>query len=190
MKKLFTMLFVAGIATGAFAASTNADETVLIQQTETAKVAVAFTAAPKGTVVVKISDSEDRLILRDRINQEGTFAKKYDLNQLPKGTYSIQVLNDSGVISSAMVENFKEETPEVYSRVSKMDENAYRLVVSNLKAQAVEVMIYDGNEIIHTELIDNPQGLHKIYKIEKPGKDGISFKVKTASGFEKFVSTL
>jgi hypothetical protein len=94
------------------------------------------------------------------------------------------------VISSASVENFNEVKPEVFSRVSLMDENTYRLLVSSLDAQAVEVIIYDGDKMIHTEMIDNPQGLHKIYKIERAGKDGISFKVKTASGFEKFVSML
>lgn len=190
MKNLFTMLFVAGIATGAFAADTKADETVQITQIEISKVAVAFTAAPKGTVIVKISDSQDRLIMRDRINQEGTFAKKYDLRELPAGTYSIQVSDQSGLISSASVDNFVEVQPEVFSRVSVLEDNTYRLVVSSLGAQAVEVVIYDGNNIIYTEMIDNPQGLHKIYKIEQAGEDGISFKVKTASGFQKFVSVL
>jgi hypothetical protein len=63
-------------------------------------------------------------------------------------------------------------------------------LVSSLDSKEVEVMIFDGDKMIHSEMIDNPQGLHKIYKIEQAGKDGISFKVKTASGFEKFVSTL
>ncbi len=190
MKNLFTMLFVAGIATGAFAAGTKADETVQITKPEAAKVAVAFTEAPKGTVIVKISDSQDRLIMRDRINQTEAFEKKYDLKELPRGTYSIQVSDQSGIISSTSVENFKEVKPEVYSRVSKMDDNSYRLLVSNLEAKAVEVMIYDGEKMIHSEMINNPQGLHKIYKIEQAGKDGISFKVKTASGFESYVSML
>jgi len=190
MKNLFTMLFVAGIATGAFAAGTDADETVKIKQTETAKVAVAFTEAPKGTVIVKISDDQDRLIMRDRINQTEAFAKKYDLKDLPRGTYLIQVIDQSGMISSASFENFKEVDPEVFSRVSKIEGNSYRLLVSNLDSKEVEVMIYDGEKMIHTEKIENPQGLHKIYTIENPGKEGISFKVKTASGFEKFVSTL
>ncbi len=190
MKNLFTMLFVAGIATGAFAAGTDADETVQIKQTETSKVAVAFSEAPKGTVIVKISDDQDRLIMRDRISQTEAFAKKYDLKDLPKGTYSIEVLDQSGVISSASVENFTEVKPEVFSRVSKMNDNSYRLLVSNLKSNEVEVLIYDGDKMIHSEMIDNPQGLHKIYTIQKAGKDGISFKVKTASGFESFVSTL
>jgi hypothetical protein len=190
MKKLFTMLFVAGIATGTFAAGTKADESVQIKKTETAKVAVAFSEAPKGTVIVKISDDQDRLIMRDRINQSEAFAKNYDLKDLPRGTYSIQVIDHSGIISSASVQNFSTIRPEVFSRVSKMKENSYRLLVSSLDAQAVEVVIYDGDKIIHTEMIDNPQGLHKVYTIEKAGKEGISFKVKTASGFEKFVSML
>jgi hypothetical protein len=190
MKNLFTMLLVAGIATGAFAAGTEADETVQIKKTESAKVAVSFTEAPKGTVIVRILDAQDHLIMRDRIIQTEAFAKNYDLKELPRGTYSIQVLDERGVVSSASVENFIEVKPEVFSRVSKMGNNSYRLLVSNLEAQAVEVVIYDGDQVIHTEMIDNPQGLHKIYTIQQAGRDGISFKVKTASGFEKFVSSL
>lgn len=183
------MLFVAGIATGAFAAeSIKADETVQIKKTETAKVAVTFTEAPTGTVIVKISDSQDRLIMRDRISQSEAFVKNYDLERLPEGTYSIEVLDQSGLISTASVENFMTVKPEVFSRVARMDNNSYRLLVSSLDAQEVEVVIYDGDKVIYTEMIDNPQGLHKIYNIKKAGNDGISFKVKTASGFEKYVS--
>ena len=38
-------------------------------------------------------------------------------------------------------------------------------------------------------MIDNPQGLHKIYTIDNPGTpEGISCKVTTASGFEAYVA--
>ena len=85
MKKLLSTLFVAGIATAAFA--NNDVKSVEIRQTETAKVAVAFHAVPQGTVIVKITDDQDRLILRDRITKTEAFAKKYDLNALPEGIY-------------------------------------------------------------------------------------------------------
>jgi hypothetical protein len=63
------------------------------------------------------------------------------------------------------------------------------LLVSNLKAKEVTVQIFDGDKLIYTEMIDNPQGLHKIYKIDQPGTpEGISFKVTTASGFEAYAA--
>ncbi|MEN2283298.1 hypothetical protein AAGF08_14230 [Algoriphagus sp. SE2] len=186
MKKLFTLLFAAGIATGAFAA--DQDKTVVIRQTEAKKVAVSYSAVPNGTVVVKITDADDRLVMRDKINKEEAFAKKYDLNALPEGTYSVEVLDESGVLRTATFDTFVAEAPAVFSRVSKMGENKYRLLVSNLDAKEVLVSIYDGDNVIHTERIDNPQGLHKIYDITQPSGN-ISFKVSTASGFESFVSS-
>src|SRR5690606_9930875 len=141
MKKLFTLLFVAGIAAGAFAKSEGA--AVLIRQTETTKVAVSFNEAPQGTVIVKITDSEDRLILRDRITKDAAFAKKYDLKALPQGNYSVEVMDESGVLRTASFSNFVVETPAVFSRVSPMGDNKYRLLVSNLDAKDIEVMIYD-----------------------------------------------
>ena len=99
MKKLFYTLFVAGIAAGAFAQ--NEGKSVQIRQTETAKVAVAFNAVPQGIVIVKITDNQDRLIMRDRITKTEAFAKKYDLNALPEGNYEVEVMDQSGVLRSA-----------------------------------------------------------------------------------------
>ncbi|MDR7131218.1 hypothetical protein J2X69_003578 [Algoriphagus sp. 4150] len=188
MKKLFTLLFVAGIAAGAFAKSEGT--AVQIRQTETTKVSVAFNEAPHGTVIVKITDSQDRLILRDKINKTEAFAKKYDLKALPEGNYSVEVMDETGVLRTASFNNFVAKTPAVFSRVSPMGDNKYRLLVSNLEAKDIEVMIYDGDKLIHSEKIDNPQGLHKIYTIDKVSGAGINFKVKTASGFEGYVTSL
>lgn len=99
MRKLFSTLFVAGIAAGAFANTEG--KSVEIRQTETAKVAVAFNAVPQGTVIVKITDDQDRLILRDRITKTEAFAKKYDLNALPEGMYEVEVTDQSGVLRTA-----------------------------------------------------------------------------------------
>ncbi|MDF2158829.1 hypothetical protein [Algoriphagus sp. CAU 1675] len=187
MKKLFTMLFVAGLSTGAFAA--GAENSIEIRQTEPAKVMVAVSEAPKGALIVKITDGDDRLVLRDKITKEEAFAKRYDLSALAKGTYSVEVLDESGVLRSATLENYIIEKPSVYSRVSKIEENKYRLLVSNLKAKDVTVSIYDGDKLIHSEKVENPQGLHKVYSIEKPGAN-ISFRVTTAGGFNKYLSAL
>lgn len=186
MKKLFSLLFAAGIATGAFA--TDQDKVVNIRQTEAKKVAVTYAAVPQGTVIVKITDSQDRLVMRDKINKEEAFAKRYDLNALPEGTYEVEVLDESGVIRTASFDTFVAETPEVFSRVTKMGENKYRLLVSNLEAKEVSVSIFDGDQLIHSERIDNPQGLHKIYDIDKPNGN-ITFKVSTDGGFESYVTS-
>ena len=189
MKKVFLTLFVAVIAAGAFA--NNEGKSVEIRQTETAKVAVAFHAVPQGTVIVKITDDQDRLILRDRITATESFAKQYDLNALPQGMYEVEVTDQSGVLRTASFDTHPAViAPAVFSRVSDMGENKYRLLVSSLDSKEVEVSIYDGGKLIHTEKIDNPQGLHKIYTIVRPGSEGISFKVKTASGFESYVTSL
>jgi len=180
------MLFAAGIATGAFA--TDQDNVVRIRQTEAKKVAVSYSATSNGPVIVKITDSEERLVMRDKINKEGAFVKRYDLNALPEGTYQVEVIDESGVIRTESFDTFVAEVPAVFSRVSKLGDTKYRLLVSNLKSKEVLVTIYDDEHLIHTERIDNPQGLHKVYDISKPSGI-ITFKVSTASGFESYVSS-
>ncbi|WP_144604185.1 hypothetical protein [Algoriphagus algorifonticola] len=187
MKSLMTMLFVAGMVTGAFAA--GSEKTVEIRQSEPSKVTVAVSEAPLGTVIVKIMDSDNRLVLRDRIVKDEAFAKRYDLTALPKGTYSVEVLDQSGVLRTATFENFIAETPSVYSRVTKVEANKYRLLVSNLDAKEITVSIFDGDKLIHSERVENPQGLHKLYTIQNVGTD-IRFKVSTDNGFDKYMSAL
>ena len=188
MKKMMTMLFVAGIATGAYAY--NDEKTVEIRQTEPAKVTVSVGSAPEGTMTVRITDSEDRLVLRDRITKTEAFAKRYDLNALPVGDYSIEVSDAKGTLRTATFNTEEKIAPAVFSRVTQMGQNQYRLLVSSLEAKEVTLQIYDGDKLIHTELIDNPQGLHKIFTIANPGfPDSISFRVSTASGFEAYAAT-
>ena len=187
MKKLFTLLFAAGIATGAFAK--NDDKAVEIRQTEPAKVLVAVPSAPNGVMTVRITDSQDRLVLRDRITKTEAFAKKYDLHALPAGEYSVEVSDINGTLRTATFSTVEKVKPVVYSRVTEMGDNQYRLLVSSLEAKDVTVQIFDGGELIHSEVIDNPQGLHKIFKISKPSSpNGISFKVSTSSGFSAYVA--
>lgn len=181
------MLFVAGIATGAFAK--NDEKAVEIRQTEPAKVMIAVPSAPEGIMTVKITDAEDRLVLRDRISKTEAFAKRYDLNALPVGTYSIEVSDANGTLRTATFNTEAVVKPVVYTRVTEMGNDQYRLLVSNLDAKDVTVQIYDGDKLIHTEAIDNPQGLHKIYTISKPNfPEAISFKVTTANGFSAYAS--
>ncbi len=183
-----TMLFVAGIASGAFAY--NDERTVEIRQTEPTKVTVAMVEAPLGPLTVKITDSQNKLILRDRISKTEAFAKRYDLNALPVGKYSIEVSDVNGTLRTASVNTEVKTKPEVFSKVTEVGENQYKLVVANLTGQEVTIQIYDGDKIIHTEVVDNPQGLHKVYTINKPSfPDAISFKVSNSNGFTAYVAT-
>jgi hypothetical protein len=185
MKKLFTMLFVAGIATGAFAY--NDEKSVEIRQTESTKVSVSFRDVPQGIVIVKITDENNQLVLRDRISKTEAFAKRYDLTALPAGSYSVEVADQNGVLRTATFTTEVSVAPSIYSRVSKVADNKYRLMVSSMQAKEVTVYIYDGEKLIHSEVVENPQGLHKIYSISKPGAN-ISFRVASENGFDKFLS--
>ena len=187
MKKLFILLFVAGMATAAIA---NTENQVEIRQTETSKVVVTVPASPQGGVTVRILDGDKRLVLRDRINATEAFAKRYDLASLPKGEYSIEVSDAQGTLRTATFSTLEKEPKAVFSRVTPLGQNQFRLLVANLDANAVTVQIFDGNQLIHTELVDNPQGLHKIYTITKPGfPDAISFRVSSSNGFSSFVAS-
>ena len=150
MKKLFLLLFVAGMATAAIANTEN--PSVEIRQTETSKVVVTVPASPQGGVIVRILDGDKRLVLRDRINATEAFSKRYDLAELPKGDYSIEVSDAQGTLRTATFSTLEKEPRTVFSKVTPLGQNQFRLLVANLDAKAVTVQIFDGNQLIHTEM--------------------------------------
>jgi hypothetical protein len=188
MKKLMTMLFVAGFASGAFAYMD--EKNVEIRQTEPTKVTVRVAEAPQGTVFVKIKDAENQLVLRDRISNAEAFTKRYDLRELPVGQYIIEVSDSKGTLRTATLNTEVKAKSEVFSRITDLGDNQYRLLVANLGAQEITVQIFDGQKLIHTELVENPLGLHKVYTIKGAGfPDSISFKVSTSNGFSTYVAS-
>lgn len=185
MKHFVFLLFLSVIATGSFA--TEKSQTVEIIQTDLAKVIVAVNEAPLGAIIVKIKDESNRLILRDRINQTEAFAKRYDLNSLPKGTYSIEVTDHEGILRKLQIQNFEPIKETVYSSVAKLGVAKYKLLVSSLESAPFSVAIYDGDKLIHSEQVADAKNLHKIYTIKNP-TGAISFRVTSADGFDKYVS--
>lgn len=185
MKNLFTLLLTAGIAVGALAQESSH---VQIRQIETSKVAIAMNEVPAGPMIVKIKNEAGDLILRDRIAKSEKFIKTYDLSQIAEGNFDIEVMGQDGTMATTSVSNFVVEKPAVFGRVSKMENNTYRLLVSSMEARDVKVLIYDGGKLIHTETVDNPQGLHKIFKVERESAAGVSFKVETASGYQGYIT--
>ena len=185
MKKFFVLLLTAGIAGGAFAQEATK---VSIKQIGSSKVAVASTSEAQGSMIVRIMDQDGDLIFRDRIAKRDGFKKVYDLSQIEEGQFDVEVSGQNVEFATANVSNFAEPKPVVYSRVSQLEDNTYRLLVSAPEEEEIKVLIYDGGKLIHTEMVLNPQGLHKIFKVERASENGVSFKVETASGFEGYVS--
>ena len=118
------------------------------------------------------------------------FAKRYDLDFLPVGTYSIEVSDINGTLRTATVNTEVKTKPEVFSRVIALGDKQYRLLVANLLGQEITVQIFEGDKLIHTDLVDNPQDLHKVNTINKPDfLEAISFKVSSPNGLSAFVAS-
>jgi len=186
MKKFLVLLLTAGIAGGAFAQ----DATKLsIKKVGINKVAVASADEAEGSMIVRIMDQNGDLIYRDRIAEHDGYKKIYDLSQIEEGKFDIQVTGQSGEFTSATVSNYIETEPLVYSRVSQLEDNTFKLLISaHQEEEEIKVLIFDGGRLIHSEMVLDPQGLHKVYKVERPSGEGITFKVETASGFEEYVT--
>ncbi|MDN3204930.1 hypothetical protein [Algoriphagus sediminis] len=176
MKNLITLLLTLGIVTGAMAT-----EKIHIQKTADDKVIVALNEPASETLQIKMSNKDGEVVLRDRIVKGQTFAAKLNLEPLPYGTYNVEIIGDNGIVKNSKVNFTDSSQRDIYSRVTKIDENSFRLLVSTLTASNVKVSIYDQDKLIHSETVSNPQGLHKIYTVEGPSDSGVSFKVESLS---------
>lgn len=183
MKKLILSLLTTGLVFGAFA-----QDGILIKKVNTSQVAILVENAEDEVMTLKVTNDEGRQILRDRIISNEKFGQIYDLSALPEGIYSFRVNGRKSTVASASFQNYEISVPEVVSRLSKVGDNSFRLRLSSLEAEDIIVKIFDRGELIHTEKVNNAQGLHKIYKVKSASPEEVSFKVETSTGYSTYIT--
>ena len=99
MKKLFTILGIIALSfalsTTSFAKGTEL-QVAFLQQTSDQMIIVSF--MNDANTELSIKDEKGNEIYSENVNKNGVFSKRYDLSNLDRGTYSIEV--DKGDYSS------------------------------------------------------------------------------------------
>lgn len=189
-----TMILATGVSVSAMANSTGsakpAKASVSLRQVDENKIQLVSALKEAGTLTVKIFDENKFLVQKDRIVAENAFSKNYDFSKLKPGIYSLEVW-ESNVVIDQMVLDLTEvvEAPVVYSRLDKMEDNKYKLLVNALLPSDLSIMVFENDKLVYEEKIDDSIGFQKLYKFQNvyPGAR-VEFYVRSSDGFSELLA--
>lgn len=190
--KLFIALLIAfGLSVSVIAKTSGSDESMVsLRKVDANKVQLLYGSVPDGTVMVKIFDEAKTLVQKDRILNKAAFSKYYDFSEIKPGKYMVKVYDNSGEVDHLDLDLSVETTaPLVYSKIEKMEGNKYKVLVNALLASDISLFIYENDQLIHEEKLENSKGFQKLYAL-KNAKVGskLEFFVKTDNGFSEMIA--
>lgn len=193
--RLFIALLIAfGVSGSAIAKTQDSVEstkaTVSLRKVDTNKVQLLYGSVPDGTVMVKIFDETKTLVQRDIILNKAAFSKYYDFSKIKPGKYQVAVFDKSGKVDHLDLDLSKEATaPVIYSKIEKMDGNKYKVLVNALLASNISLLIYEDDQLIHEEKLENSKGFQKLYAFKNARVGSkLEFIVKTDHGFSEMIA--
>ena len=131
-------------------------------------------------VRIRIYDSENHLLLSEKVeNQEG-FMKSYDFSNLSDGIYTINIQSPSGIVSKEVYHKYQRNDID-FSVERDPDNKSFRLVVRGVKKDPVFVDIMDdANVKIFEDTIDVGKSFSRTYRFKGKVPENISFRVSSA----------
>ncbi|WP_194777959.1 hypothetical protein [Pararhodonellum marinum] len=166
------------------------EDSVVLQQVKPGNVKLVYREVPNGPVYVKITDQDNKTLVKDRIQMENPFSKNYNMEYLKPGLYHVEVKNNNGLMETYDLDmRPAKEEPVVYSKVEMVGDRKFKLVVNAVAASNLIIRIYDKNELIHQEVVEDVKGVQKLYTIQGIRQMGnIVFQVSNDQGFDQYLS--
>jgi len=166
---------------------------VSIRKVDENKIQLRYAINPEGPVTVKIYDENQTLVQKDRIVAKNPFAKYYDFSQVSPGNYNVEVSGANHLVEHLAI-NMGSVTaaasPMVYSKLEKVENNSYKLLVNSLLPADMSIMVFENDRLIYEENVDNVKGFQKLYKLSGISPTAkVEFFVKTNDGFSKLMAT-
>ncbi|AFL83207.1 hypothetical protein Belba_0550 [Belliella baltica DSM 15883] len=192
MRLMTAMILAMSISVTAFAKQNTLEGTVKLKKVADSKVQLIYGMVPSGAITVKIYDDFNTLLHTDRILSKKEFSKAYDFSKLAEGKYQIGVFNNSGEIDHLELNlgTDRKVEPVVFSKLEKVENNQYKLLVNSLLPSNMTVLIYENNQLVHEEELFNSKGFQKTYIFNHSRSNSkIEFFVKSDNGFSKLLAT-
>jgi hypothetical protein len=189
-----TMILAASVSMSAMANETGTEKPakpLTLRKVDESKVQLVYGLNQAKTVTVKIFDENNFLVQKDKIISENAFAKYYDFSKLKAGVYSMAVY-ENDIIMDKLEMNLNETvtSPLVYTKLEKIEENSYKLLVNALLPSDLSVLIFENDKLVHEEKVDNSIGFQKLYRFERGNPSSrVEFYVKSSDGFAKLLAT-
>jgi hypothetical protein len=189
-----TMILATGVSVSAIANGTGSEKpakaSVSLRKVDENKIQLTSVLKEAGSITVKIFDENKFLVQKDRIVSEKAFSKNYDFSKLNPGIYSLEVYENNIVIDQMVLDlTVAEKSPVVYSKLEKVEDNKYKLLVNALLPSDLSVMVFENDRLVHEEKLDNSNGFQKLYKFERVNPNArVEFYVRSSDGFAQLMA--
>jgi hypothetical protein len=196
MRVFIALILAIGISVNVNASQSGEDPVaspVSIRKVDQNKVQLRYTINPDGPVTVKIYDQNQTLVQKDRIVAKNPFAKYYDFSKVSPGNYNVEVSGANHLVEHLAINVGSitaDASPLVYSKLEKVENNSYKLLVNSLFPADMSIMVFENDRLIYEENVDNVNGFQKLYKLAGISPTAkVEFFVKTNDGFSKLMAT-
>lgn len=189
-----TMILATGVSVSAMANSKGSEKpekaTVSLRQVDENKIQLVSAVKDAGPLTVKIFDENKFLVQKDRIVSDKAFSKNYDFSKLKAGIYSVEVYENNMVLDQLVMDLTEDEkVPVVYSKLEKVENNKYKLLVNALLPSDLSVMVFENDRLVHEEKIHGSIGFQKLYKFERVNPTAkVEFYVRSSDGFAQLMA--
>lgn len=187
MKTLFTFALAGLLATSTFAIDAEDLKENSSVHTNYKKIQVHLNEGV-GKAKIAIFDMNGKKLHSRKVKATSELHVPYDLNDLPCGEYQVMISTDEEEVSYTIETVDKEiATPTVYPLMAYckvLDNNTINLLVIGLEEAGVDVKIkrVSNDRIVHEEVVEEPVGFRKNYKLNGLQAEDVYFEVTDAKG--------
>lgn len=139
------------------------------------------------SVRLSILDADGQEVFTEKVASQGGFVRPYNFSELPKGNYTLRVVDPTG----EYIEKISWEEPQWFAHVAKVKgkEKKYMVVIPHQFNQGVVINVYNHNqELVFSELKNPTDDFARIYNLKNVAGGTIQL-VNQSSGEEKVFTT-
>lgn len=162
MKNLFKSILVVAVMLGTYAGYANA----------TLNVKPTINYLEKGDHI-SVSDSTGEIIYSGKVNYNGNLSNLFNFTKLKNGEYTIEVNKDFIIevktisVKNGVVTYLESANEKIFKPVLRIDDSKVLISKLALETSEMEIELYYGEELIHTETVDGEVTLNRVYKLDE-----------------------
>ncbi|WP_281753003.1 hypothetical protein [Neptunitalea chrysea] len=183
MKKFLKISLVLGmllVSMGTYAAAINISLSVAKEQSKT----INFRLDNTEDVKVVLKNEQGISVYSEEVEaKNGRINRKYDLNHLPNGNYSLNIETATKIYSYdvALDESttVNQKASEIFKPVVFTKDGNVMLQLLDLEKSPIEVAIYDNNDnLLYTQKFEGEMNFSKKFALKKVFSSNYTFVIK------------
>lgn len=188
MKTLFTFALAGLLATSTFASNDLEDLKANTSVHANHKKISVLLNEGVGKAKIAIYDMNGKKLHQRTVKANEDIRVPYDLNSLPCGEYQVMISTEEEKVTYK-VETVEEVEPTpvripLMAYGKKIDNHTINLLVIGLEEAGTDVKIkrVSDDRLVHKEMVDQPEGFRKNYRLNGFDAEEVYFEITDATG--------